>query len=482
MAIEDEAGFRVAGDSALVGRIATIEARSDPGSLISNGSFATNSFAGWGGLHANFSVVARGGTNSAQQTAPSPYMLRIAADPTVARAIFNETREAKQGDICSMSAMYAAGGTTRDVTLRFIVRFLDVAGANLSSPFTEVLNTTGTAWTRVQTPGYTAPANTAFVRVELQRIQGGSGDAYLTGIEGRKGDGAALARISTVEAVAASASGAITSLQKVNASFGSQSAFLSETSAAVATLDALAAAWVFRQKAGAAVGTAEAVAFTAPDGTSIAAFSLDYDYINLEGRVSARDLVISDSTNLVPDDQLQTAEIRIDSAEWVMVSPNGLASSRSLGELRYIGTSSTGSAVSTGKTFAVVAGDKLACSFQLKSQDGSFRAYAQLQFFDRLGTSLSLFSFGITVSSSTASSTSRRPSPASRPAPSRPSGAGWSTAPTRPRRWCGSWGRRSGGRARPSRSPTARSPPRRRASPISARWWRHSAPARSPRR
>ena len=57
-AIEDEAGFRVAGDSALAGRIATIEARSDPGSLVSNGSFATNSFAGWGGLHPNFTVVA----------------------------------------------------------------------------------------------------------------------------------------------------------------------------------------------------------------------------------------------------------------------------------------------------------------------------------------------------------------------------------------------------------------------------------------
>ena len=41
--------------------------------------------------------------------------------------------------------------------------------------------------------------------------------------------------------------------------------------------------------------------------------------------------------------------------------------------------------------------------------------------------------------------------------------------------------RRSGGRARPSRSPTARSPPRRRTSPTSARWWRRSAPARSPR-
>ena len=276
----------------------------------------------------------------------------------------------------------------------------------------------------------------------MQRWQGGSGDAYLTGIEGRKGDGAALARISSVEAVAASASGAITSLQtQVNASFGSQSAFISETSAAVATLDALSAAWVFRQKAGAAVGTAEAVAFTAPDGTSIATFSLDYDYINLEGRVSARDLVISDSTNLVPDDQLQTAEIWVDSAEWVMASPNGLASSRSLGELRHIGTSRTGSAVSTGETFAVVAGDKLACSFQLKSQDGTFRAYAQLQFFDRLGTSLSLFSFGITVSSSTGFI---NVAPAITSVPAGAVSAVWRWVvdrSIRPRRWCGSWGR-----------------------------------------
>ena len=403
--IIDEAGFRVAGDSALAGRLATIEARSDPGSIVTNGSFATGSFAGWsfpGGIHANFTVVARGGTNSAQQTCPSPYMVRIAADATTARTILNETREAKQGDICSVSALYAAGGTTRDVTLRFIVRYLDVAGAMIGSPFTEVLNHSGTAWTRLQTPGTTAPAGTAFVRFELQRWQGGSGDAYVTGIEGRKGDGAAVARISTVEAVAASANGAITSLStSINASFGSQSAFISETSAAVATLDALSAAWVFRQKAGAAVGTAEAVAFTDADGTPLATFSLDYDYINLEGRVSARDLVISDSTNQVPDDQLQTAEIWIDSAEWTHVPVTNQAVFRSLGEVRYIGTSSTGSAVSTGTPFAVVPGDKLACTFQVKSQDGTFRAYAQVQFFDRAGAHVSIFSFGITQSTST---------------------------------------------------------------------------------
>ena len=264
-AIEDEAGFRVAGDSALAGRVATIEARQRPRLDRLERQLR----------HRQLRRVERRVPRELHR-GPARRLELGAADllrrptcsrspPTRARPARSTTRrrEAKQGDIVSASALYAAGGTTRDVTLRFIVRFLDAAGAILSSPFTEVLNTTGTAWARVQTPGYPAPANTASVLLYVQRVAGGSGDAYVTGIEGRKGDGAALARISTVEAVAASASGAITSLAtSINASFGSQSAFISEMQGAVATLDSATAFWGFRQKAGAAVGTAEAVAFT----------------------------------------------------------------------------------------------------------------------------------------------------------------------------------------------------------------------------
>jgi len=57
-----------------------------------------------------------------------------------------------------------------------------------------------------------APASTAYVRIDLQRSAGGTGVAYVTGVEARKADIRALARISATEAVATSASGAISTL------------------------------------------------------------------------------------------------------------------------------------------------------------------------------------------------------------------------------------------------------------------------------
>jgi len=59
--------------------------------------------------------------------------------------------------------------------------------------------------------------------------------------------------------------GAIGSLTTtINASFGSKEAFVSQASAAIARVDSLASTWVMRQKAGAATGVVEAVAFTSP--------------------------------------------------------------------------------------------------------------------------------------------------------------------------------------------------------------------------
>ena len=134
--------------------------------------------------------------------------------------------------------------------------------------------TAWTLWSR-WTPGTRpAPANTAYVRVELQRNGGGSGDAYVTGIEARKGDRAALARIAATEAVAARANGAISDAHGlINASFGiAVRVHLARPRPRSPRSTRLAAAWVLRQKAGAAVGTAEAVAFTDADGTPLATF------------------------------------------------------------------------------------------------------------------------------------------------------------------------------------------------------------------
>ena len=97
------------------------------------------------------------------------------------------------------------------------------------------------------------------------------------------------------------------------------------------------------------------------------------------------------------DDQLQTPAIWVDAAEWTMALVTNQASSYSLGEVRWVGTGTTGNAISTGAPFAVNAGDRLACSFQIRSQAGTFRAYAQLQFFNASGVQVSIFSFGITL-------------------------------------------------------------------------------------
>ena len=116
---------------------------------------------------------------------------------------------------------------------------------------------------------------------------------------------AALARITATEAVATTASGAIATLTGlIAAEFGTQAAFVEQTSSAVATVDRLASTWVFRQKAGAAVGTAEAVAFADPGRRGDLHLQALLRVIDLDGRVGARDLSCS-SVNMVPDDQLQ---------------------------------------------------------------------------------------------------------------------------------------------------------------------------------
>ena len=65
--ISDEAGFRVAADGVLAGRIVTMEARRDPGSVVTNGSFTDGLFTGWSG--------------AAVPTASSPSSPRAARSP-----------------------------------------------------------------------------------------------------------------------------------------------------------------------------------------------------------------------------------------------------------------------------------------------------------------------------------------------------------------------------------------------------------------
>ena len=196
--------------------------------------------------------------------------------------------------------------------------------------------------------------------------------------------------------MATSASGAISTLTGlITAEFGSQSAFVSDTKSAVATVDSLASTWVFRQKAGTAVGTAEAVAFASPDGTAVSTFRLAYDLIDLDGRVTARDLNISSSVNMVPDDQLQ------DPAGWGLDPgdpnwthyPVSNRAERSLGELRWVGGGAVYEALESLVRIPVNldsdvgdgALERLSVSYRVRGDGGSFRAYLTVKFFDRDG-------------------------------------------------------------------------------------------------
>ena len=322
-AIADQAAFRVTADNQLAGRVSTIEARRDPGSVVTNGSFVRETrasfgadgtpvatvvdFAGWANVAATFTTVAKSGTTAPLSTCPTPWCCAIAYS-SAARTAENETLRG-QGRRPRHRRLPVCGRRRAAAPRSGSSSAGSMPAACRSAPRSAMARRP-----RPRPSGRAgrsnhigpAPANTAYVRIDLQRNGGGAGTAYVTGVEARKADTRALARIAATEAVATSASGAISTLTGlITAEFGTQSAFVSDTKSAVATVDRLAATWVFRQKAGAAVGTAEAVAFESPDGTAISTFRLDYDLIDLDGRVTARDLNVSSSVNMVPDDQLQ---------------------------------------------------------------------------------------------------------------------------------------------------------------------------------
>jgi hypothetical protein len=253
-AIVDQAAFRVTADNQLAGRVSSIEARRDPGSVVTNGSFVRETrasygadgtlvatvvdFAGWSNVATTFSTVAKSGTTAPLSTCPTPWCCAIGYSSAL-RTAENERYEAKEGDFVTAAFQHAvaAGGSA---TLRLVVRWLDAGGVQIGTAVSDgPATTSATLWSRWTSNHIgPAPASTAYVRIDLQRSGGGTGVAYVTGVEARKADTRALARIAATEAVATSASGAISTLTGlITAEFGSQSAFVSDTKSAVATVD-----------------------------------------------------------------------------------------------------------------------------------------------------------------------------------------------------------------------------------------------------
>ena len=99
--------------------------------------------------------------------------------------------------------------------------------------------------------------------------------------------------------------------QIVEAKFDDMDAFVNQTATAVARDDNLASTWVLRQQAGEAAGYLEAVAAHNPDGPPLSTFKIKYDFIDLDGQVSARDIVVTDfSGDLIPNGAFVHGDLR----------------------------------------------------------------------------------------------------------------------------------------------------------------------------
>lgn len=381
--VTSESAARVDGDTALSGRIDAIEVRRDPDSVIVNGDFGTGDLTGWSRIPSTTgNVYVQGGGS-----APTSYILRI--DPTSQEeGVINQHFPAKEGDRFGATFMYTASGVGRDVTLRLRIYCYDKTGAQIGS---HILgsgpdNYTGTSWARWETPeSDPCPAGTASVRVRVGRTAGGGGMGYMASIIASRVQPVVRAGIQTAQATAVSASQAIATLStEISAEFGSSSAFLTEMKAVSASQDLLGSTWVLRQRAGQANGYLEAVAYDDPEGDALSTFRLSYDFIDLDGRVTARDMLVTPSWNEVRDPQLA------DAGSWEIPSPfqhstpvpNGPF--RSVNGVSYIHSGGTGfTATVESLRFPVEPETTYYCSFQTRRATGSqFRCRTRILWFD----------------------------------------------------------------------------------------------------
>lgn len=419
-ALTDEAALRISGDAILGGRLTSVEAR-NPGSVVTNGGFGRMDGAavvGWV-LPGHAARLARGSSalGSAVAACPAPGMLHF---PTSASESYarSEAYDAAEGDVVAFGFSFATGGSSRNASPRIRVRFLDAAGASIATSAARGADAvSATAWVR-STAWETdpAPAGTAAVRVEVWRAAGGSGELFVSQVEAGRANLAQRAAIQTAQAVATGASGAIATLTTaINAEFGSQSAFIDQMSTAYANGVEAISGVKMRLKAGAATGIVEMAAFAGGAGLpSGSVYRLGFDHIDLDGKVSARQLAVFDSTNLVPDDQLQDPAlwgITASSGEWSLIPTTEIVDARSIGEIRWTrGATTTGTAILTGKPFPVTPGDKLVGSYRTRviaSGSPTNRAWANVAFYDIAGDYIS----SLIIDSEEAASTTVGPRP-----------------------------------------------------------------------
>ncbi|PTX49062.1 hypothetical protein IQ03_02463 [Gemmobacter caeni] len=154
------------------------------GNLVPNPAFIFGDLRGWSGVPSSFSVVAKGGTHSAQQGSPTKNMLRIETDTGTTRSAMLASFPVEGGQTFRSRYQYATGGSSRDVSLSLRFAWYDADDVQISiSTVAVASNASNTSWVTSPLGQAVAPTGAARVEVSMRRLSGGAGNAYLTNFE-----------------------------------------------------------------------------------------------------------------------------------------------------------------------------------------------------------------------------------------------------------------------------------------------------------
>jgi hypothetical protein len=310
----------------------------------------------------------------------------IGTGSTLRQAMAHGAVSVVPGQHIQASARVAGVGTGINVTFNMRYRFLAADRVTLSLGYEQAFSITGTAWVKTAFPAVLVPAGAAYVETYVQRLAGGSANTIMfTNVSVIIADDIAFARAEEAIVASTSATASVASITgTIVAQFGSVSSFVSQTATAVAMANFAASTLVFRVQAGGGDGSIRLVAFDDVDGSG-SAIMLDADNIIAPGTMSVGRLVVMDhGTNLVPDDQIQSA------SDWTGVSTMSVIPTStnpnpdSKGEIRY--TFDGGAGLPDGmfsQYFPVRSNSRLVCSFQSQRLGGTHLvAQARLDWYD----------------------------------------------------------------------------------------------------
>ncbi|WP_139166716.1 hypothetical protein [Paracoccus chinensis] len=185
---------------------------------------------------------------------------------------------------------------------------------------------------------------------------------------------------------------------------GTEATVAAQGTALVGLQNAASAGYLIKAKAGGQVSLLELIAADGSAG-SVSVAKMEASHILLDGSVSTRHLLISDWSNLVPDNQI------VDPAAWatsvgVSIAPSNSTAYRSLGRVVFtrsqmLDTVGTSSVAYPRDFFPVETGDRLKCSAQfLRGGGEKFRALGQVLVYDKDDNAVQTLSFADVIDES----------------------------------------------------------------------------------